>query len=84
MKEYIRAFRPKLKMTTNGYCNVGGICDLRVGRGVTMTIGEDGGERVLLLRVLFAGAAVFAGGESVTTGAPSVALASLATLAVFE
>lgn len=72
-------------MTTNGYCNVEGICDLRVGRGATTTMGEDGGDRVLLLRVLFAGPVVFAGGDRVTTGAPSVALlASLTTLALFE
>ena len=69
-------------MTTRGYCIAEGICDLRVERGATTTTGEVGGERVLRLRVLFAGAAGFG---VVAMGTPSVALLpSLTTLCDFE
>lgn len=80
----MRALRPKLNVTTSGYRRVEGICDLRADRVVAATIGEVGGESVLRRLVLFAGAPDFGGGGNVTTGAPSVALTSLATLCDFE
>ena len=85
MKEYMRALRIRLNITTNGNCSVEGIPDLGAGRGgVTATIGEVGGDIVLRLLVFFGEATAVGACESVTTGTPSVALASLATLCDFE
>lgn len=85
MKEYMVALRAKLSITTNGNCSVEGTFDLGVDGGVvTRTIGELGGDMVLLLLVFFGKATAVGAWERATRGAPSIALASLATLCDFE